>query len=344
MINRQSHRKDEHVSLAKKFHQPSHAGFADLKFIPNGLPEQAVANIDLKTSLAGHPLSVPFYIEAMTGGSTYTQKLNQQLAQVAKETGLALALGSASVALKDPDSAASFTVARKTNPTGMIMGNVGAGVTPAAAQAVVDLVQADALEVHLNVVQELVMPEGDRDFHWATNLQNIINHVSVPVIVKEVGFGLDQETIRRLHQLGATTVNVGGLGGTNFAQIENFRRKRKEMAYLEDWGLTTVQSLYEAQQVPDVQVVAAGGVTNPLEIAKALALGADAVGIASEILTNLIDNGVADTIQMIQDWIYGLKSIMTALGVRNIAELRTRPVVLSPTLESYLRQRNIHTN
>ncbi|USS87525.1 type 2 isopentenyl-diphosphate Delta-isomerase [Fructilactobacillus hinvesii] len=342
MINRQSHRKDEHVSLAKKFHQPSQAGFMDLQFIPNGLPELAVDNVNLTTTFVGHKLDVPFYIEAMTGGSPYTEKLNRQLAQIAKDTGVALALGSASVALKDPSCSQSFTVARAVNPQGMILGNVGAGVSPTGAQAVINLIQADALEVHINVVQELVMPEGDRNFHWLANLQKIIETVSVPVIVKEVGFGLDQQTMERLQAIGVAAVNVGGSGGTNFAQIENFRRPRKELDYFKEWGLTTVQSLYESHNVPDLQIVAAGGITNPLEIAKALYLGADAVGIASEILTNLIDNGVAATVQMINDWIYGLQAIFTALGVHNITELRKRPVILSPNLESYLRQRQLH--
>ncbi|USS92700.1 type 2 isopentenyl-diphosphate Delta-isomerase [Fructilactobacillus ixorae] len=341
MTNRQSHRKDEHVSLAKKFHQASTAGFADLHFVPNGLPEVAVSEVELSTTFVGHQFALPFYIEAMTGGSKYTQKLNHQLAEVAKATGVALALGSASVALRDKTTLPSFTVAREVNPTGFLLANVGAGATPTQAQTVVDLLQADALEVHLNVVQELVMPEGDRDFHWLTNLQQIVGQVKVPVIVKEVGFGLDQATLHRLEAIGVQTVNVGGHGGTNFAQIENFRRPHKDLADFNDWGLTTVQSLYEAQAVPDLQIVAAGGITSPLEIAKALYLGADAVGIAGAILTTLIDDGVGATITKLQEWSFGLRAIFTALGVKNIAELRERPVVLSSELENYLQQRHL---
>ncbi|EKK20956.1 Isopentenyl-diphosphate delta-isomerase, FMN-dependent [Fructilactobacillus florum 8D] len=342
MTSRQSHRKDEHVSLAKKFHSDvSQAGFQALRLLPNALPESDFTNVSLKTTFGKLVLELPFYIEAMTGGSSFTKKLNQQLAHVAAETGLAMAVGSESVALKDPTLRDSFSIVRKVNPHGLIFANLSAGASLDECHAALELVQGDALELHLNAAQEAIMPEGDRSFHWAEHLQANVAASPVPVILKEVGFGMTQETMLTLRSLGVQYLNLGGHGGTNFAQIENFRRPQKDFAYLSDWGLTTVESLYEAHAVPDMYIAAAGGITNPLEIVKALYLGADAVGVAGTLLTYLIDHDVNATIELVREWITGLRTIFALLGVHSIAELRQRPAVLSSELLTYLQQRNL---
>lgn len=137
-----------------------------------------------------------------------------------------MATGSVSAALKDPSVADSYTVVRKVNPNGLILGNMGAGRTSEDAKKIVNLLQADGMQIHLNVPQELVMPEGDHDFHeWQKNIEETIQQLSVPVIVKEVGFGMSKETIQQLQLLGAQAADVSGRGGTSFSQIENARRK-----------------------------------------------------------------------------------------------------------------------
>ncbi|ANZ58198.1 type 2 isopentenyl-diphosphate Delta-isomerase [Fructilactobacillus lindneri] len=342
MLNQHSHRKDEHVSLAKKFHQEnSNAGFDDIRFMPNSLPEISKKEVDISTQIGNLKFNIPFYIEAMTGGSDFTKKLNQKLAKISKDTGIAMAVGSESVALKYPETSDSFTIARKVNPKGILIANLGADVSLDEVDDAIKLIDANAIEIHINAVQEIIMPEGASVFKWIDNIQKIVEHVTIPVIIKEVGFGMDSESLQRLKNISVKYVNIGGRGGTNFAQIENFRRKNKEMKYLKDWGINTVQSLYESQKVNGVQIIATGGITNPLEIVKSLYLGADAVGIASEILVSLIDNGVEKTEIMINSWIDGIKSIFTILGVQNIQELRTKKTVLSPELLSYLQQRHI---
>ncbi|WP_429970932.1 type 2 isopentenyl-diphosphate Delta-isomerase [Fructilactobacillus sp. Tb1] len=342
MVSIQSHRKDEHLSLAKKFHKTtSTAGFDQIRFIPNTLPEISFADVDISTKLGELTFDIPFYIEAMTGGSEYTGKINQQLATIANNLDLAMAVGSESVALREPKLADTFETIKATNPNGFKIANLSASATIADVQTAIEMIDASAIEIHVNVAQEVVMPEGDRHFNWIDNIKKIVNHFNIPVIVKEVGFGMSHESIERLKAIGVQYINLGGKGGTNFVQIENFRRPNKDMSYLEDWGLTTVESLYEAKSVSNINIAAAGGITTPLDIVKALYLGADVVGVASTILSSLIDNGAEKTEEILSEWIYGIKAIFVMLGVRNITELRKTDIVIDSELQNYLEQRNI---
>ena len=200
-------RKDEHVSLAKAFHDKQKNEFDFVRVIHNPLPQTAVADVDLSTQAAGFTLSSPFYINAMTGGSEKTKKINQDLAIVAREADLMIATGSVSAALKDPSLADTYTIVRQEYPHGKIIANIGAGTSVERAQEAIRLFHADALQIHLNAPQELVMPEGDRDFtNWKALIQEIQTAIDVPLIVKEVGFGMTRETINDLASLGVHTV------------------------------------------------------------------------------------------------------------------------------------------
>ncbi|WP_225047194.1 type 2 isopentenyl-diphosphate Delta-isomerase [Lacticaseibacillus kribbianus] len=335
----QSHRKDEHVFLAEKYFQAAaSAGFDQVRLLHNPLPELAVADVSVRPSLFGWRW--PFFINAMTGGSAQTQALNAQLAAVAAACDLAIASGSQSVAIREPALAGSFTVLREHAPSAFILGNLGADADAAALHRAVAMLDADAIELHLNAVQELVMPEGDRDFHWLANLQRLVAESPVPVVVKEVGFGMTREALARLRQAGVHVVDLGGRGGTNFVTIENARRPDRDYAYLADFGQTTVESLLEAQGC-GMAVIATGGVRTPLDVLKALRLGAGAVGISGLILHWLIQDGQAATIARLSAWQAQLPALMAAVGAQDLAALRHVPVVLSPALEAYARQRNL---
>ncbi|WP_261809477.1 type 2 isopentenyl-diphosphate Delta-isomerase [Levilactobacillus humaensis] len=341
-ISRHAHRKDEHLSLAEKFYTPVAASqFDDLRFIHQSLPEMAVADVDLTTHLGPLSLPVPLLIEAMTGGSPRTGKVNASLGRLAAQTGMAVASGSQSIALKDSQAIATFTPLRENNPDGLVFANIGAGHGSQDARTVVDMLAADALEIHINTAQELVMPEGDRTFHWLDNIGEAVARLDVPVIVKEVGFGMAHETLQQLAAVGVTLVDLGGRGGTNFAQIENFRRPGKDLDYLAGWGQTTVESLLEARQQPELQVIATGGIRQPLDVAKALALGANVVGSAGQILHHLIKTDEAATTQFLLDWQTGLKTIMTLLGTTSIADLQQQRLLLSRDLRDYCEQRQL---
>lgn len=336
-------RKDEHVSLARAFHQkPKENDFDAIRLVHSSLVAARPEDIDLSTEILGLKLSAPFYINAMTGGSEKTKKINHDLAIVARETNLMMATGSVSAALKDPAVADSYTVVREVNPNGLILGNMGAGRTSDDAKRIVDLLQADGMQIHLNVPQELVMPEGDRDFHeWPENIQTTIQQLPVPVIIKEVGFGMSKETIQQLQSLGVKAVDVSGRGGTSFSQIENARRKKRELNYLDDWGQSTVISLLEAQEVDELTLLASGGIRDAYDIFKALCLGAKAVGISATILDHLLSNGIDATVEMIEDWKTQLRRLYLMTDKATTADLIHNPIILSGAPKEWCQARGI---
>lgn len=346
MESAHAHRKDEHLALAEaeyRRHQPV-SSLEQVRLIHQSLPELKISDVSTAIRDENFNFTTPFYIEAMTGGSIRTGRINQQLAEAAKETGLAMAVGSQSVALKDKDAIESFTIARDTNPDGFIMANIGAGHSAQSAQQVVDMIGANALEVHVNVAQEVVMPEGDENFLWLDNIIEIIQTVSVPVLIKEVGFGMNAATIKKLYENGAEYVNIGGRSGTNFAVIENRRYRDKKFNYdfLYDWGQTTAESLLEAQSLQQKPIIfATGGIQNPLDVLKAQVLGAKAVGVAGHFLHTTLQDGTTGLINEITNWQQQLRKLYALVGARSANDLTKVPYVLSPELQNYKDQRQL---
>nr|WP_305069117.1 type 2 isopentenyl-diphosphate Delta-isomerase [Limosilactobacillus kribbianus] len=346
MESQQAHRKDEHLSLALATYQQAHGQdyFDQVRLIHDALPETSLAEVDPQVQL-GQALTLdwPFYLEAMTGGSKRAATINASLARQAAKHHLAMATGSLSIALREPATRDSFTVVREVNPDGKVFANLSAGADLEAAQAAVDLLQADALELHLNAAQELIMPEGDRAFHWLNNIQHLVQGLSVPVIVKEVGFGMSKRTISRLIKAGVTNINVSGRGGTNFAIIENRRNHQLDLADLEDWGQTTPEALLEARAVqPAVNLIASGGIVSPLGLVKAGALGAQAVGVAGYFLQILVRQGEDALDGELSRWQEELKRLLTLLGCQRFADLpRQVDFVLTGDLYTYAQQRHL---
>ncbi|MFK5675536.1 type 2 isopentenyl-diphosphate Delta-isomerase [Ligilactobacillus sp. LYQ60] len=341
-MNQQEHRKNEHVSLATKQFQEETATatrLAEVRLVPHTMPEINLDAVDLTTTIAGQKTTAPFFINAMTGGTPETGKLNQQLATAAKETGIAMATGSESVALRSAAAQPAFTIVRQVNPAGVVLGNVSATTSPNAAQKAVDLINANALEVHVNAAQELTMPEGETAFHWQENIVAITQRVTVPVIIKEVGQGVDPRTLHTLSTLPVAGVDLGGRGGTNFITIENERRPHQDMAYLKEWGLTTAENLLIAKKIAsNLTITATGGIHTPLDVAKCLALGADNVGIAGFFLHILIKHDLTTLVQTIEWFKDQLKRIMVLCGCKTIAELQRAPYLLSPALQQTAEQ------
>lgn len=336
-----AHRKDEHLAIAeKRFQVTATAGFDQVRLIHRGLPELDQNDIHLKSQFGDLSLDWPFYIEAMTGGSPRTGVINEQLARVAAASGIGMAVGSQSIAISEPEQLGTFKTVRENNPDGIIFANVGAGVSITAAQQAVEMIEANALEVHINSGQELIMPEGDRSFHWLAHLTKLVKAVDIPVIVKEVGFGMSRETAAQIEQSGVQYVNISGRGGTNFAQIENERLIDHHLDYLHDWGQTTVESLLEVQQSP-LHVAASGGVRTPLDVLKSLVLGADAVGVAGFFLHELMTNGETALLALIQQWQQDLRHLYLLTGCQTTADLRQVPYVLSSDLLTYRQQRQL---
>ncbi|TLS53076.1 type 2 isopentenyl-diphosphate Delta-isomerase [Paenibacillus antri] len=322
-------RKMDHVRHALASGQSGRNGLSEVRFVHNPLPDTSVSHISLTTRIGELTMRSPILINAMTGGAAETEEINYGLGEAARLTGVAMAVGSQMAALRDPALEASYAAARRANPDGLLFANLGSEATPEQAKRAVEMIRADALQIHLNVVQELVMPEGDRSFEGALRrIERIVRNVDVPVIAKEVGFGMTMSAASRLLSVGVSAVDCGGSGGTNFARIENARRDRP-IPWFDDWGNTTAVSLLEAKEAaPAGRLIGSGGIRNGMEAAKSIALGADAVGLAGALLRKLREEGVEAVAASIRDLQEELRLVMTAVGARTIPELQSAPVVI----------------
>lgn len=340
-------RKDDHVRLAVAQHHQRRAGnqFDEVGFVHQALAGTAESAVSLATELAGTHWPVPLYINAMTGGSARTGEVNRGLAIAAREAGVPIASGSMSAYLADPAVAPTYRVLREENPDGFVLANVNANATPEMARRAIDLIAADALQIHVNTIQEIVMPEGDRDFSaWPRQIAALVAGVDVPVIVKEVGFGMSRATVARLADLGVSIVDVSGRGGTDFATIENARRPREDFAYLAGWGQSAVASLIDAVPVAaerGVALLGSGGVRNPLDVVRALALGAKAVGASGHFLSILEDEGVDALVTTLTGWLTQIRQLMVVLGAHTVADLTATDVLLTGELAEFSRLRGI---
>lgn len=343
-------RKDQHVGLAnQQYHSQSAPDFAQMRFVHHSLPQLKVEEVSIATQVAGLDFERPFFVNAMTGGSEKTGQINRLLGILGHVSKIAIASGSVSAAIKDPSVAETFSVLRRENPHGIIFANLGAHHNVENAKRAIDLLEANAIQIHVNAPQEIIMPEGDRDFSmWLSNIEQLVRQLEVPVIVKEVGFGMSRETLAQLASVGVQTVDISGTGGTNFAKIENTRRTFQEYAYLEGWGQSTVESLLEANSLPKETrpaIIASGGIKNSFDIVKSLALGADAVGLSNRIL-QYVKDGRAD--QMEQAF-YDLsvmndeiRDIMALLGAKTIADLRKTDIILPTSVQAWCQVRGIY--
>ncbi|MGX1777379.1 type 2 isopentenyl-diphosphate Delta-isomerase [Nocardia brasiliensis] len=336
-------RKDDHVRLAAAQQQsPTRTNdFDHVRFVHHALGAVDRSDVVLRTDFAGETWQAPLYVNAMTGGSVATGRINRDLAIAARETGLAMATGSLSAYLKDPATADTYRVVRQENPKGFLMANVNATVSVDDARRAVDLLEADALQIHLNTVQEIVMPEGDREFaYWAARIEQVVRGVDVPVIVKEVGCGLSRETVALLRDLGVYAADVAGRGGTDFASIENSRRTAGEYGFFAGWGQSAPACLLDAAAV-GVPLLASGGVRHPLDIARSLALGAVGVGVSGRFLGVLVERGADGLIEEIRLWLDQLTALMTVLGAGTPAQLTQCALLISGELREFCAVRGL---
>ncbi len=342
-------RKDDHVRLAVEQHDRRGGGalnqFDEVSFVHDALAGTSEEAVSLATEVAGSGWAAPLYINAMTGGSARTGEVNRGLAIAARAAGVPIASGSMSAYLHDATLAPTYRVLREENPDGFVIANVNANATPDMARRAVDLIEADALQIHVNTIQEIVMPEGDRDFSgWPGRIAALVEALDVPVIVKEVGFGMTRSAVTRLAGLGVSTVDVSGRGGTNFASIENARRPREDFAYLAGWGQPAPACLVDsaaAAHAAGVTLLASGGVRHPLDVVRALALGARAVGVSGQFLSVLETEGVDALVATLTAWVDQIRQLMVVLGAPTVADLVRKDVLLTGDLADFCRLRGI---
>ncbi|QNQ82311.1 type 2 isopentenyl-diphosphate Delta-isomerase [Lactobacillus sp. PV012] len=337
-MSQHSQRKDDHLKLAKKLFSSSHNELNQVHLMRPVLPEIALSEISLTTKLFNKIVSAPFFINAMTGGSANAEVINRRLAQAAAKENIAMSLGSASILEKEPKQLNSFLVARQENPHGFLFANVNPNTSPKTAAKIVKILSADALQIHLNVLQEIVMPEGDRNFHWLDNLKRIQDSVEVPVILKEVGNGISKKSLAFLKSNGFEYIDIGGSGGTDFATIENNRREKNKLNFIDDLNLSTAKCLLGAQENPPEILISSGGITTSMDIFKSLILGADFVGVANLFLQHA--DSTTNLIQLIQQLKSELTTLCAIFGISDFSSISNIDYYLDSDLFNYFKQIN----
>lgn len=284
-------RKAEHIQLALD-RQTQYGGsfFDQLRLEHRALPELHLDEVDLATTFLKRSLRAPLLISCMTGGTQEATRINRNLARAAEATGVAIGVGSQRKAIEDPSTAESFSV-RRFAPSVPVLANLGAvqlnyGYGIEECRRAVEMVEGDALVFHLNPLQEAIQPEGQCDFRGLIDkIGEIAGRLSVPVIVKEIGCGLSRSTGDALAAVGIRILDVAGLGGTSWARIEAARADDAEIGEIfADWGIPTPVSLRELRPIEGLTLIGSGGVRNGVDAAKAIALGADLVGLAQAFL------------------------------------------------------------
>ena len=337
-------RKLEHIKYAVELDagDDASAGFEDISFIHNALPELKRDEIDCSCVFMGKKLHAPLMINAITGGHAEVTEINRGLAKVAAATGIAMAVGSQRAALDDPDVRQTFAVAREENRKGLLFANLNALCTLEEANQAIEMIDADGIQLHLNVSQELVMREGETNFIGIReNIKQLVRNLPVPVLVKEVGFGLSREVVAALFEAGVCYIDVSGRGGTNFAAIEG-RRGGVAGLHLKKWGIPTAISLLETMSTGlPLAVVASGGLRSSLDIALALAAGASLTAIAGPFLKVLVEEGEDKLINLVEALISGLEQIMLLTGAANLLALKEKPIVITGHTAEWLQRRGI---
>lgn len=280
----------------------------------NSVPRFGLDNLDTSTTICNKKWQFPFFINAITAGGEECNKINQDFMEVSKACGIEFFPGSYSPALKDKNDEAAY-------PKGHSI-NLGLDKDPNLILDAIEKTKAQYIQLHTNPLQEIVMPEGDHNFEsWLSTLTEVSKKSPIPVILKETGFGMNEETIKLAIDLNLAAVDVSGMGGTNFARIENGRREDKS-TYLENIGYTTAESLEFASPYRDkIDIIASGGIRNPLDVVKCLALGAKAVGVSKTFLEILVNDGKEALIDEIEKWKKELKFLMILMNAKNIDEL-----------------------
>lgn len=348
-----SDRKDDHIRIVEeKDVETPGTGFRDVHLVHEALPELHRDEIDTSTEILGEELEAPVFIESMTGGHPSTKKINRALAHAAEEVGVAMGVGSQRAGLED-ESVESYTVVREEAPNAFIYGNIGAaqleeyGVE--GVERAVEMIEADALAVHLNFLQEAVQPEGDVDARGCLDaIETVAGDLSVPVIVKETGNGFSRGTAEELAEAGVDLIDVAGKGGTTWSGVEAYRaasvgdsRGEKLGTLFREWGIPTVVSTLMCLEVHPC-VVASGGVRSGLDVAKAVALGASAGGLAKPFLKPA-GQGREAAVRAVGDVVAELRTAMFVTGSEDIDELSNAETVVTGKTREYLDQVDVQS-
>ena len=332
-------RKKEHINNFLKSTYKNDTLFEDIYIDHNALPELNLDEIQTKTKFLGKAVEYPIMINAITGGTEFSQEINRGLSKIAKKYNIPIAVGSQTIALKDKEAQESFKIVRDTiGENGIVIANLNARASLEEVRLSIDLLDADGIQLHLNSTQELVMKEGDRDFKGILeNIENILANIEKPIIIKEVGFGISKDVAQRLYNIGVRYIDISGRGGTNFIEIEDRRNGEIDFKDMYSWGIPTALSLIRCRSIgDDITLISSGGIKTSIDIVKSLCIGSDMVGISGEILRHLVEGGYHKADKYMKDLTYKLKILMLLTGSKNIEELKKTPYKTKGELKDLL--------
>jgi isopentenyl-diphosphate delta-isomerase len=326
-------------------------GLEDVYLIHRALPEMSFEDVDTSASLFGHRLSAPVVIEAMTGGTLEAERINRVLAQAAEHFRIAMGVGSQRAALERRELEHTFRVARDAAPNAFLIGNIGLSQLlkkgwEDKVKRAVEMIEADALAIHLNALQEAIQPEGDTNFkEGLERIKEVASNLQIPIIVKETGAGIAYEEAKLLETAKVNGIDVGGAGGTSWAAVESYRERRESAKVRElgetfwDWGIPTAVTTIEVLKSTNLTVIASGGIRTGIDVAKVIALGAEAAGLAWPLLKPAVEGYLKDAIRGL---IEELRVSMFLTGSKTVKELEHKPIVITGKTAQWLRARGFN--
>ena len=337
--NMRLERKKEHVESYLKTGYNGDNLFKDIYIENNSLPGFDFNEIDTKVKFLGKVVNFPLMINAMTGGGEELSTINEDLARIARDFKIPMAVGSQTIGLEYPESRESFKIARDIiGEEGILIGNLSATSTLEELEEAREMIDADAMQLHLNVCQELFMEEGDRTFsNLEKNISYLVENFKKPIIVKEVGFGISSKVARKLLNAGVEYIDVAGSGGTNFIEIEDMRNFNKDYSDMYNWGIPTAKVLYDCKkEAPGAFYVSSGGVNTADSIIKSFILGADFTAVSGEVLRYLMHGGFNVARDYIESTIEKSKIMMMLIGVKKIDQLKNVDYVITGKLKELI--------
>jgi isopentenyl-diphosphate delta-isomerase len=326
-------RKKDHVdlTLTEGTQYNISTGFERFRFIHNALPEVNFDDISTEAKLLGRTFSFPLFISSMTGGYAEAGAVNAVIAEFCEHHDLPFGVGSQRAMLEDESFTSTFSIVRKKAPSAFICSNIGGaqligGLDVDKLTLLIDSIEANAVIVHLNPLQELMQPEGDRDFKGILNgIEQLVKEAGVPVIVKETGAGISEQVARRLLNVGVEVIDVAGAGGTSWAKVENSRASNRTANHrFDEWGIPTVdciQQLSKLEWERSVEIIASGGIRSAFDIAKSLCLGAHFTATAQPVIKAVQDEGVKGLDQLFEKWKQDLMTILLLSGCSSPKDL-----------------------
>ncbi len=331
-------RKSDHIriNIEEDVRSALTTGLERYRFVHQALPEFDLESVNLRQQIFGKTLHIPLLISSMTGGTPRAEAINRNLAMAAQATGIAMGVGSQRAALEEPSRLPTFQV-RKGAPDILLFANLGAaqlnyGYTVDHCRRAVEMIEADALILHLNPLQEALQPEGDTRFAGLLGkIEAICHQLPLPVVVKEVGWGISEKTAAALAAAGVAAIDVAGAGGTSWSQVEMHRirdeQRAQAAATFRGWGIPTAASILSVRRgAPDTPIFASGGLKNGIDVAKCLALGATLAGMAGEFL-KAANQSFEHVLQVIERVRLEMTICMFVSGAIDLAALRSLPLL-----------------